>query len=46
MLKANGGGIEWLILKDIYNTKIYLQIKMQNLNCESYFQFGIQNSML
>ena len=36
MLKENGGGIEWLILKYIYN------IKMLSLNFKSY----LQNSML
>ena len=32
----SGGGIEWLILKYIYNTKIYVKLKMLTLNFKKY----------
>jgi len=37
----SGGGIEWLILKYIYDIKIYLQIKTLTLNFKSYLQNSI-----
>ena len=38
----SGGGIEWLILKYIYYTKIYALLKMLTFE----FQKLLQNSML
>jgi hypothetical protein len=38
----SGGGIEWLILKYIYYTKIYVLLKMLTFE----FQKLLQNSML
>jgi len=38
---VRSGGIEWLKFKYIYNIKMYLQMKMLTLNCESCLQNSI-----